>query len=50
MLDNRVSKTVTTGNVIVLQIDGTLKEFTAGQTVLMTAWDAVVYAGAGLVS
>jgi hypothetical protein len=50
MYSNLVSKTVATGQSVIQQIDGCLKEFTAGQTVLLTPWDAVVLVSAGIVS
>lgn len=50
MLSNLVSKTVAVGQSVVLQVDGCLVEYTAGQTVLMSPWDAIVFVGAGIVT
>ena len=50
MYSNLVSKTVATGQVLIQKIDGCLKEFTGGQTILLTPWDVVVFVAAGIVS
>lgn len=50
MFSNLVSKTVQTGQAVIQQIDGCLTIFTAGQTVLLTPWDAIVFTAAGIVA
>lgn len=50
MLSDLVSKTVATGQSVVQVVDGKMTEFTGGQTVLLTAWDAVVFTAAGIVA
>jgi hypothetical protein len=50
MLSNLVSKTVQTGQSVVLQTDGNLIEYLGGQTVLLTAWDAITLTAAGIVA
>ena len=50
MNSDLVSKTVATGQTVILKVDGCLKEYTAGQSVLLTAWDAIVFTAAGIVS
>jgi hypothetical protein len=50
MLSNLISKVVQTGQSVVIQTDGNLIEYLAGQTVLLTPWDAVVFTAAGIVA
>lgn len=50
MLSNLVSKTVQTGQSLVLQVDGQLVEYLAGAVVLMPAWDAIVFTSVGIVA
>lgn len=50
MLSNLVSVTVNTGQSVVTQIDGNLIEYLGGQTVSVTAWDAITLRSAGIVT
>ena len=45
-----VTKTVATGKTVTQVVDGKITVYTAGQTILLSPMDAIVFTAAGLVS